>query len=119
MRRDYTIPPYLSEVPSRIHESLEFLIADLILIHIEAVNMDSSCRPLSILLYFRLISAHGEHSSWNSNHLQRKQLTSKKLRKCKNETPLIGFIPPLSHLWRCLCSEQHLTDENRTTKGQS
>lgn len=73
------MPPYLSEVPSRIHESLKFLIADLISIHIEAVNMDSSCRPLSILLYFRLISAHGEHSSWNSNHLQEETVNINKL----------------------------------------
>lgn len=93
MRRDYTIPPYLSEVPSRIHESLEFLIADLILIHVEAVNIDSSCRPLSILLYFRLISAHSEHSSWNSNHLQRKQLTSKSYENVRMKSLLLVLFP--------------------------
>lgn len=74
-RRLFTLLPYLSNIPSRIHKSLKVLIADLITIHVETVNMDFSNRPFSILLYCRLISAHCEHSSWNNNHLQGKKTT--------------------------------------------
>lgn len=100
-RRLKTFLPYLREVPSRVHEPLEVLVADLVLVHVEAVQAHPAGRALPVLPNLRLIRAHREHPSWNSHHLQRKQSTPNRSPKLRTDKSLTAFTPPLPHLWRC------------------
>lgn len=100
-RRLKTLPPYLREVPRRVHEPLEVLVADLVLVHVEAVQAHPPGRALPVLPNLRLIRAHREHPSRNSHHLQRKQSTPNRSPPLKTDKSLTGFTPPPPHLWRC------------------
>lgn len=65
--------PHLSDVARGIDKALEVLVADLVLVHVEAAQVHSAGWPLSILLNLGLLGAHGEHPSWDQHHLHSKQ----------------------------------------------
>lgn len=111
--------PYLSDVACGIHKCLKVLVADLVLVHVEAVNVDSPGRALPILLDFGLVGAHGEHPSWNGHHLHSKHhpkgWESEGLR-----SPLAGFTPPAPHLckrFETAFSPTHLGKQQTTEIG--
>lgn len=91
-----SLVPYLSDVACGVHKPLKLQVADLVLVHVEAVKVDSPGRALSILLDLRLMGAHGEHPSRNRHHLHSKHhpkgWENAALRSPMLVLPLLHFI---------------------------